>query len=78
MPKEELADDLDIDNWVAHARRNLSFYSGTDPHEFAAEAFTAVTLYGDDAPLIARRFVQSSEAAQDAMDTETARALGLD
>ena len=72
---EELADEAGIDDWRAWADANLSGYAPTNPHEFAAEAFTAVTLYGDDAPLLARRLVGEMEAAQDAMDAETAAAL---
>lgn len=58
-----------------YARRNLSGYASRDPHEFAAEAFTAVTLYGDDAPPPARRLVEEMETVQAAMDAETAAAL---
>lgn len=48
-----------------------SDYAQTNIHEFTAESFTAVTLYGDDAPLIARLWVQELNKALDAMEVET-------
>ena len=62
-------------SWRGHANFDLSYGASKDPHEFAAESFVAVTLYGDDAPPLARRLVQEMEAVQDAMDAETAAAL---
>lgn len=55
---------------------DVSRYATQDIHEFTAEAFTAVTLYGDDAPLIARLWVRELNKANAAMELETAAAFG--
>ena len=70
------SDDWDYQPWSWWG--DVSRYAQTDIHEFTAESFTAVTLYGDDAPLVARLWVRELNKAIDAMDVETvaARAAG--
>ena len=70
------SDDWDYQPWSWWG--DVSDYARTDIHEFTAESFTAVTLYGDDAPLVARLWVRELNKAIDAMEVETvaARAAG--
>lgn len=50
---------------------DVSVYASWNIHEFTAEAFTAVAMYGDDAPLIARLWMREINDAIEAMTDET-------
>ena len=63
----------DPEDWM----REVSEYATDNLHEFTAEAFTAVTMYGDDAPLVARLWIREVMDAVEAMELETRTALGL-